>query len=114
VLTDAERLPRADFVAYGSLPEAEVAGRRLALARGILEAYSPRDLLPFLFRHGQASAAVALLYPLAPDNGHDRPSEDTSHPEGPSHVDPVQESGPPGPLGGLEAGDSDWQPITDR
>ncbi len=76
-----------DIAAYQSLPEAEVSGRRLALARRVLDAHAPRDQLAFLFKHGRPAEAVALLYPPCGEE-----NEET--------------------LEGTDA--EDWQPAVDR
>jgi len=51
VLRAPARLPAADAAAWRSLPEAAMAGRRLALARALLDRHAPRALPAFLIRH---------------------------------------------------------------
>jgi hypothetical protein len=51
VLRAPTRLPAADAAAWRSLPEAAMAGRRLALARALLDRHAPRALPAFLIRH---------------------------------------------------------------
>jgi len=50
VLRAPARLPAADAAAWRSLPEAHMAGRRLALARALLDRHAPRALPAFLIR----------------------------------------------------------------
>lgn len=114
MLTRPDKLPRADFAAYGSLPEAEVEGRRLALAQRVLEEHSPKDLLPFLFRHGHAADAVALMYPAVQAGDAERGGDPPADANGVE--DPLGHSAVAGPStsADADASNSDWHPVTDR
>lgn len=124
VLTRPDKLPRGDFAAWGSLPEAEVAGRRLALAQRVLDEHSPQDLLAFLFRHGHAADAVALMYPPVPAgdveqsaSGLDAPAPDVNGADDPvPFVGDVPASASAGPRTPADADNAepDWHPVTDR
>lgn len=50
MLRAPRQLPAAQKAAWESLPEARMAGRRLALARRLLDRHAPRQLPAFLIR----------------------------------------------------------------
>ncbi|KAK9842213.1 hypothetical protein WJX81_000852 [Elliptochloris bilobata] len=64
VLKTPRQLASAEKAAWGSLAEARMAGRRLALARRLLDRHAPRQLPAFLIRHGYVGAACELLFPV--------------------------------------------------
>lgn len=65
MLKAPQKLPSAEAAAAHSMPEAQMAGRRLALAERLLSQHAPLKLLPFMFGHGRAAAACELLFPPA-------------------------------------------------
>ena len=65
MLKAPQKLPSAEAAAARSMPEAQMAGRRLALAEKLLSQHVPARLLPFMFGHGHAAAACQLLFPPA-------------------------------------------------
>ncbi|CAL5220409.1 g2420 [Coccomyxa viridis] len=65
VLRGPQKLPTPQAAAYKSMPEAQMVGRRIALAERLLHDHAPGSLLPFMFRHGRAAAACELAFPPA-------------------------------------------------
>ncbi|KAK9792969.1 hypothetical protein WJX73_002678 [Symbiochloris irregularis] len=68
VLAQPMQSASPEQVAWHSLPEQRMDGKRLALGRQLLLDHAPSDLPAFLFKWERAAEACELMYPPVPGN----------------------------------------------